>query len=240
MGVHASSTADSSCAFMVDSISRRNVFQRRSISPKAQHFLYLSLCKPDSSPHLAFAANNLYAADANAVLRGNVLHQQPISAKFQYFFALLCGYFRSTVAVFFRCDRLKMIGIDTATHPTEMVKLQTFWNWPFNERVEVSMSVSAASKGILIPTRQERISGLFVGVPIPYPARRTVPSILQRKRIRQFVGMAVDVVSRLAFFVPPSLVHILGNLRFLPTATFAKSITHTGTTSSTSIALGVV
>jgi hypothetical protein len=197
----------------------------------------LPRCVSFLDPHFAFATDDLDAADANFVPRRDVFHQHPAPPEFQNFFSLLWRYFRSAANIFSCGDWFEMIGIDTTPYSAEMVNLKAVWNRPYDQCVKIAMRVSATIKRAFILSAHKRVSGLFVNVPNPNPAWRSVSSIFQYEGVRQLVGVAIEVVSRLASFIPASLVSPSRNLRLLAATALAKSITHSSLLPSTNIAL---
>ena len=69
-------------------------------------------------------------------------------------------------------DRLKMVGIDTNTDVTEMIKHQAIRNWAFSDRVGKNVCTSGSRKAVLVALC-DRIAAVPSGTLIAgiYPAR---------------------------------------------------------------------
>jgi hypothetical protein len=194
-----------------------------------------------ANPHPAFTTKDFQVSDVDSVPRRNILHHHLVPTKIQYFIDLFQSKFavRTTPDIDSRCDRLKMVGINAVSYTTKVIELQSVWNRSLNQRVEIAVGVSTASKVYLVP-RHKRIACRLIDVAYPNPTRRFISSILQYKGIGKFFGMSIDVVSRLASLVSVSLIPPSGDSCYLSATALAKPITHTSCASSTTIALAGV
>lgn len=239
---HARFAAEGAYRSGIDSVQRCDVFHFCFVPSKLQDFLHLSLCESGVNPHFSFSAEHLYVDWVDIVSRCNVVQLRFVFPEFHNLVNLFQRKFslRAFSHVLGTRKWLQVVGVDAAFYVAEMVKLQFGRHRSDEQIIEVPMCAPAASEDFRFAISQKPVASPAADMSLPYPARRTVASIFQDKRVGQFLSMAVDVIFRLAFFVSRSLFSPLRDCRFLTTAALAKTITHTGTLPSTSLAWGGV
>ena len=242
VGIHSALTADGFCVAHENAIFRGDVFHFHFVSTKVQDFIFLIFCKFGIGPHFTLSADKPRVFNANSIFCGDVFQLRFVSAKIQYLINLFQSKFGVGVFSFVLgwCEWLQVIGVDAAAYTTEVMKLQSFWDRPDDNTVEIPMRASTVSKNFIFGGVTQKTIPILVKASNPNPARRTVASIFQHKSVRKFSVVSADVIFRLAFFISRSFFSLLRNRCSLAAPAFANPVIHTLTGHGTNIAWSVV